>query len=313
MDPLVSVIVPVYNSEKWIKKSIMSVRNQTYKNIEVIIVNDGSTDNTKYILKKLEAEYSIQVYHIENSGPSNARNYGVSKSKGDYIAFLDSDDEWHKDKIEKQIDYMLRNNYVLSLTNLKVINEKNNIIGKQDKYLPANKQEQVICFFKGEITQNTPTIVVKRNIFEEFGGFNKNLIHREDHFFLMQVADKYGIRLLDDYLVYRRIWGSSMSSDYKKFKENPNKVIEHYYTTRYPFLEESIKHFPYLIDYLNEELSNYFYHLSHILFKLNYIDESRTTLKKSLKYNKKIKRIIKLLLLYLPKKIVRIYYDNAKT
>src|SRR5690625_3067146 len=101
--PLVSVVIPAYNCEKWITKTIESVNKQSYKNIEIIIVNDGSTDKTKQILETFKDQQNLNVYHIENSGPAKARNLGVSKSSGKLIAFLDSDDLWHKTKIEKQV------------------------------------------------------------------------------------------------------------------------------------------------------------------------------------------------------------------
>lgn len=304
MQPLVSAIIPVYNSEKWIDKAIASIQNQTYKNIEIIVVDDGSTDNTNVILKQYEHKSNISIHYIENSGPAKARNYGVTKARGEYIAFLDSDDEWDRNKIKKQINYMLKHKCELLLTNLKLIDESNNILGKQDKTLPKNKEKQVIDLFLNKITQNTPTIMVKKEIFDEFGGFNEKLVHREDHFFLMQVANKYGLNLLEDYLVYRRIWSHSMSSDYNIFKDKPLNIVKYYEKTRKPFLKESIITFPYLKKFYNHGLSNYYYHLSHILFRLCYYRDSRIILRKSLKYKFKFKYFIKLLLLYLPTALI---------
>lgn len=94
--PLVSVIIPTYNRKETISRSIQSVLNQTYENIEVIVVDDGSTDGTKeYVLEK----YIDAVVYVENQrkkGPSGARNYGVQIANGEYIAFQDSDDEWEE-------------------------------------------------------------------------------------------------------------------------------------------------------------------------------------------------------------------------
>lgn len=111
MNILISIIIPVYNVETYLDRCIESLINQTYKNLEIILVNDGSKDNSgaicdKYALK----DDRIKVYHIENGGSSIARNYGLKKSKGDFIGFVDSDD-WVKPEMFKQlIDFALKNN-----------------------------------------------------------------------------------------------------------------------------------------------------------------------------------------------------------
>lgn len=101
--PLVSVIVPAHNCENYIKETLNSVFNQSWTNIEVIVVNDGSTDNTLDVLKNYEIEGNIILINTENRGACHARNIGFSKSKGDYIQFMDSDDLLHPDKIRFQI------------------------------------------------------------------------------------------------------------------------------------------------------------------------------------------------------------------
>ena len=99
---MISVIIPAYNREKVIKKSIESVLNQTIKNIEVIVVDDGSKDNTKNIVMSIKDERLKYIYQ-ENAGACAARNRGIAEAKGEYIAFHDSDDEWLENKLEKQI------------------------------------------------------------------------------------------------------------------------------------------------------------------------------------------------------------------
>jgi len=102
---LISVIIPSYNSGKFLGEAIESVVNQTYKNIEIIVINDGSTDNTEEIVKKWQKKDRRIRYlkHKENRGLSVARNDGIRISKGDFISLLDADDFWMKDKLEKQM------------------------------------------------------------------------------------------------------------------------------------------------------------------------------------------------------------------
>ncbi|MBP3707033.1 MAG: glycosyltransferase family 2 protein [Clostridia bacterium] len=90
---LVSIIIPAYNAEKYLQRCLESVVNQTYKNIEIIIVNDGSTDNTESIIIRYQKKYkSIKYFKKENNGVSDARNYGIAQASGEYFCFVDADD-----------------------------------------------------------------------------------------------------------------------------------------------------------------------------------------------------------------------------
>ena len=97
--PYVSIIMPTYNSHQWISYSIQSVLEQYYEQWELLIVDDGSTDNTKNIVKDFLNDKRIKYHYQENYGPASARNYGISKALGKYLAFLDSDDLWKPNKL----------------------------------------------------------------------------------------------------------------------------------------------------------------------------------------------------------------------
>ena len=122
---LVSIITPVYNGEKYIEKCIESVLNQTYKNLEMIIVDDGSIDNSENIIKKYTKENSFIKYIKlkENRGISNARNVALKNATGRFVAFLDCDDIYYKDKIKKQVNFMIENNYFFTYTSYNLIDE----------------------------------------------------------------------------------------------------------------------------------------------------------------------------------------------
>ena len=106
MDQLVSIVTPIFNNEKVIEETIQSVLNQTYTNWELILVNDASSDNSSNLVKKfVEQDKRIKYYEFsDNKGAAEARNHGSKMAKGDYIAFLDADDLWHKTKLEIQIN-----------------------------------------------------------------------------------------------------------------------------------------------------------------------------------------------------------------
>jgi glycosyltransferase involved in cell wall biosynthesis len=136
-ESLVSIITPLYNSENFISKTIDSVLNQTYKNWEMIIVDDCSTDSGVNIVKRYQKECKkIKLIKLnDNSGAAVTRNVAIKKANGRFIAFLDSDDYWHPEKLKKQISFMLNNNYAFTYTyyqNVDINNKKGKIITAPD-------------------------------------------------------------------------------------------------------------------------------------------------------------------------------------
>ena len=123
---LVSVIIPAYNTSKYIKKTLESVINQTYSNLEIIVIDDGSTDETVEIVKRLDDERIVILKNVVNMGVSATRNRGVKYSNGRYICFLDSDDIWCINKIEKQLQFMRDNNYPIICSDYNFSNYKGN-------------------------------------------------------------------------------------------------------------------------------------------------------------------------------------------
>lgn len=159
---LVSVIIPSHNSSNYIQKTIDSVLCQTYKNFEIIIVDDGSLDNSVEIIKKYALlDKRLVLFDLKsNFGVSYARNFGISKSKGDYYCFLDSDDLWDKDKLKLQLSFMQKNNFLFSFTSYNLINSKNMIIKKKIK-VPC------IVNYKGLLKENSiacSTVMISKSI-----------------------------------------------------------------------------------------------------------------------------------------------------
>lgn len=125
-EELVSVVIPVYNSEKYIKETINSIKKQTYLNWELIIVDDHSTDNSLNEINKVtkDIKNKVTVHHLDkNLGEAGARNTAIKLAKGRYLAFLDSDDIWNEDKLKKQIDFMKTNNYYFTYTYFNYLKE----------------------------------------------------------------------------------------------------------------------------------------------------------------------------------------------
>lgn len=163
---LVSVITPVYNAAAFIEKTVQSVLNQTYTNIEHILVDDCSTDNSEAIITEMIAKDS-RIKYIkleENSGAAVARNVGIANARGQFVAFIDSDDVWRTDKLEKQISYMQDNKYAFTYTNFEMISEDGLVLNTK---VPLPKRLD----YKG-LLKNTAiacsTVVIDRQIIGDF-------------------------------------------------------------------------------------------------------------------------------------------------
>ena len=147
---LVSIITPMYNSEKYIRMTIESAINQTYNDWEMIIVDDCSSDNSPEIVSEY-IKYDSRIKYIRtdsNKGVSNARNIALKIAKGQFISFLDSDDIWNKDKLKKQVEFMKKNNSVISFTSYELINENNE---KINKIINAPKSVDYNTLLKGNV------------------------------------------------------------------------------------------------------------------------------------------------------------------
>lgn len=116
-DNLISIVIPVYNAEKFIEETVSSVLEQTYTEWELLLVNDGSTDDSGAIIDKLaEDDLRIRVIHLENGGAAKARNTGTKHARGRYLAFLDADDLWEKEKLEKQLEFLKKEDVAFTFT-----------------------------------------------------------------------------------------------------------------------------------------------------------------------------------------------------
>ena len=199
--PLVSVIIPVYNAEKTIIRTLESVVNQTYKNIEILVINDGSKDNSEQLISNYVSQVdnkNIRLISKENGGVSSARNRGIDYATGDFIAFLDSDDFWLPNKIEMQLNVFENNPQIDCLaTNM------NKVVLKK-----------IFGFSFKQITEITPrmmmlknflciqTVLAKKEAIKNTGYFIKR--HNEDANYMIRMSLKHKTYLLNEPLVIYR-------------------------------------------------------------------------------------------------------------
>ena len=198
MSPLVSIIVPVYNSEEYIFNSINSILNQTYKNIEIIIINDGSTDRTNEILNEIALKDKRIVYvNQKNIGVSETRNKGIQLSKGEYITFMDSDDTVEPEYIEKLIEEVLKNEFDIVACGYTDIS-KYGIVKLNDFYINntiLSKDEFIKRILNG-VGGTVWGKIFRRNIIIENNiKMKQNIYMCEDMIFVLEYAmkcNKYG-------------------------------------------------------------------------------------------------------------------------
>ena len=174
----IDIILPNFNSSDSIKETIKSIIDQTFKNWKLIIVDDCSDKKTKTILKKFSKNKKIKIFWLKrNKGAGYCRNYAIKKSKSPYLAFIDSDDIWKKDKLETQLRFMENNNYLFTYTNYETF-------GKKIRFITPAKEYDFKKFIN-DTSICTSTMIVKRNILKNIEFTNSEIC--EDYFFKCKI------------------------------------------------------------------------------------------------------------------------------
>jgi glycosyltransferase involved in cell wall biosynthesis len=222
--PEVSVIVPTYNYAHFIGDCLDSIFSQTYKDFEVIVVDDGSTDDTAQVLKKYRGE--IHYIHQENRGLPAARNTGIRAAQGEYLAFLDSDDLWLPDKLDEQIR-VLRNDADMGIifSDASAFDEKGVI---RESILKEENTCTGFCFqrlFMGNYLV-MPTVMIRTRCLEKGGLFDESLTAVEDYDLWLRISIYYKIGFVAKVLAKYRVHPSNMSRDFFRLMENEIKVIQ---------------------------------------------------------------------------------------
>ena len=211
VNELVSIITPVYNNSEFIKQTIESVQKQTYKNWEMIIVDDCSTDRTPELIKKIsQKDDRIKYIKLENnSGAAIARNKALSESRGRFIAYLDADDLWKKNKIQNQIDFMLAHGYAFVCSNYEKIDVNNKIL----KQVKIPKEINYKLFLRNTIIQTVGVMIDSRKTGRELL-MMPNVRRRQDAATWCQLLKSgfncYGV---PEFLSYYRVVPNSLSSN----------------------------------------------------------------------------------------------------
>ena len=201
--PLVSVVIPTYNRVHTLPRSIDSVLNQTYENLELIIMDDGSVDGTEEYIRGIEDSRIRYKRSDINQGPSAARNRGAELAQGEYLAFQDSDDEWMPDKLEKQMKLMLEDEDIsLAYSEFGIyIGEKFAVYVPTREVPYEEKHGNIFAHLLLYPLIGTPTIVVKTKEFLAEGGFNETLKAYEDYEFTLRFAREHKVGFIGEELL----------------------------------------------------------------------------------------------------------------
>ena len=222
----ISVIIPTYNRGNLISNSIKSVLNQTYKNLEVIVVDDGSTDNTKKVVDKFKDERIKYIRLEENKGGSNARNVGIQNSKGKYLSFQDSDDIYYPEKIKIQFKNIIYKNSDLDFCKIRVIfNDSYNY------FFPNSRQEYSIShgntfnelISKGNFI-STQAILIKRKLISKYL-FDPFIPRLQDYDLILRMIPKVKISYTNKVLVDLYLQKDSVTLSDQKLRKAVNILL----------------------------------------------------------------------------------------
>ncbi len=262
MNSLVSVIIPAYNAEGFITEALDSVFSQTYRPLEIIVIDDGSTDKTSEIIKNYQRspsnktditskiiktdspEVELRYLYQNNSGPSKARNAGIKAAKGEYIAFLDADDLWTSDKLDKQMHLFKREHRIdVVFCNVETTKSKN---GKFESFIMFDRNKINKSFFEHDyIVLNplekllkmnfmlTPAVIAKKSCFKDGIFFNEKRQYAEDWELWLNMSLHFTFGYVSDVCVHVRDEGDGFCSNEDKMLLSCLDIME-------DFLKENI-------------------------------------------------------------------------
>lgn len=229
MKSKVSIIVPIYNSGELIRRCLDSLLNQTYSNIEVLLIDDGSTDQTPDIIKEyLTRTNKFCYYRKENQGPSATRNYGIRLVQGDYVCFVDADDVIDPTMIEKLVDLIESDDYDFVRANYYYSTDENIKYAKGPTILNQSKEEIQKQIIVGTLPTFVWLLLIKHDYLKQFT-FNETIDYMEDKVFYFSLFTKSDHFLLSDQYLYYYYFNDNKnrSKEYwLKYLKNVNLVFE---------------------------------------------------------------------------------------
>lgn len=228
----VSVIIPTYNRETTIARAIQSVINQTWPNYEIIVVDDCSTDHTREIVEEFGDDRIRYIYLEQNGGASRARNTGIRQARCEYVAFLDSDDEWLPEKLEKQMHVILHAPEQIGLVYCRMMarqEEECDPIICPPFFMSKDRLEgNLLAELAEQNLIGTPSVLARRKCLEQVGGFDESLSCLEDWDMVCRIAEQWEIGFVDEVLVEVHFSSGSVTSNIRGHFEARCRLIGRY-------------------------------------------------------------------------------------
>jgi glycosyltransferase involved in cell wall biosynthesis len=213
--PEVSVIMPVYNGEQFLAESVESVLRQTFKDFELICINDGSTDRSQDIIDSF-SDSRLKSIVQKNAGPPHARNTGIKSSKGNYLAFLDCDDVWLPFSLEKRLNYLsCSNERFMVHSDAILINESGKNLAGSIRTRNGESPFSGKCFrrlFLEGSNMLTSSVIIKKELFQHIGLFDESFFRAQDYDLWMRISYHYPISFLNEPLVKYRVHSNNISN-----------------------------------------------------------------------------------------------------
>lgn len=247
MEPFFSIVIPLYNKEASITNTVKSVLNQTFKHFEVVVINDGSTDDSASLVKSIQ-DPRVRLYGQANSGVSAARNLGFKKAKCQHVCLLDADDLWESTFLETIYNLVL--DYPecgLYCTNYKYLLSDGEIKSTKFKCVPlrgvVNDYYKAVSRNKASGLTSQSSICVKKEAFESVGGYPEGVTHTEDVLFCSLISHKYKVAYVDQVLATYRLNAENRTNNNKPTgeryvvevlsKDLSNKAIQYRYLSSF--------------------------------------------------------------------------------
>lgn len=264
--PIISIILPSYNRAHILVRAIESIMNQTFQDFEVIVVDDGSTDDTEEKVRSIKDKRIKYIRHEVNKGPAAARNTGISYASGSYIAFQDSDDEWQSEKLERQISIFHKAGEDVGV----VYTGFWRIFSDRKVYYPSEKIKNKNGDIHYELLNGNfigmPTVMIKRECFNKVGLFDEALPPLEDWELFIRISRFYKFLLINEPLVLEYESNDSISKNRSSNIKSLRLIIEKHQ-------EDFLKN--------PKALSRYYFEIGDYLFRSGQIKDGRFYLKKA--------------------------------
>jgi glycosyltransferase involved in cell wall biosynthesis len=222
---LVSVVIATYNMGQYLPRAVQSVLRQSYPNIEVLIVDDGSTDDTPAVVRQWDGEPRVRAWRQPNGGQARARNQGVAGSRGQFVAFLDADDEWMPDKLERQMPLFT------GRPGLGVVYSDFERMDADGRPLPKGGPVQM---YRGSVSGpllidnfvSFQTAVVRRECLERHGAFDESVRMGDDYELWLRLSAHCEFDFIAEPTVHYRIWPGQMSTNYRRRYESGIRTMQ---------------------------------------------------------------------------------------